>query len=118
MIQIINLTDAADQINNIQMPDGSTGILEIIYLPTIQRWIYNFTHPSFPNGMIQGQGLCAYPNLLRQFKNIIDFGLACQTTTGTDPVNSFDFLDGNASLYILDAQDVISAEQTFFGLLT
>ena len=115
MIQLQNLTNAPDQLVTLTMPDGSSGSLEIIYLGAPQRWIYNLTHPSLPAGAINGANICAHPNLLRQFKNIIDFGLACVTTTGLDPVNLTDFTTGIASLYILDASDVQTVESTIFA---
>ncbi len=114
MILLQNLTDSADQIVNIQMPDGSIGTLELIFLASIQRWIYNFTHPKFTNGMIQGQMLCQHPNILRNFKNIINFGMSIISSTGNDPVGIEDFVNGNISIYILDASDVQYLETSIF----
>jgi hypothetical protein len=118
VVLIDNLTDAADQQTDLLMPDGSTGTLELIYLGTAQRWIFNFTHPSFPGGALNGQNLCQHPNILRQWKNILPFGLACFSADGNDPVSVEDFASGNTSLFLLDAADVDAVEQSFFGAQT
>ncbi len=115
MVLIDNLSDAADQITALQLPDGSTATLELIYLGTIQRWIYNITHPDFPAGALNGQMLCRHPNILRQFKNLIPFGLAVVSANGNEPVNIEDFANGSTLLYLLDAADVAAVEVAFFG---
>ena len=116
MVQINNLSDAADQVTNLAMPDGSNGVLELIYRGATQRWTFNFTHSQFPNGALIGQMLCVHPNILRNFKNVINFGMACVSADGQDPVSIEDFVDGRISLYILSAADVLTVESTFFGI--
>lgn len=115
MVLIDNLSDAADQETGLQLSDGSVGSLELIYQPTTSRWIFNFTHPAFEGGALNGQMLCVHPNILRQFKNNIPFGLAVVSATGNDPVNVTDFADGSVKLYLLDAADVAAVEEAFFG---
>ena len=115
MNRIDNLSGNAFQQSFLQMPDGSTGQLNLYYRAAVSRWFFDFIHPQFPNGSLLGAGLCAHPNLLRQFKNILTFGFACTTTNGVDPVSIDDFTDGNASLYILDSADVQSVETSFFA---
>ena len=115
MVSIDNLSDAADQTTTLQIYDGTNGQLELIYMGSTQRWIFNFTHPDFPDGSINGQMLCVHPNILRQFKNFLSFGMSCVSNDGTDPVNIEDFANGKITLYILNATEVQTVEQTFFG---
>ena len=114
MIQIQNLTDSSDQITAIQLQDGSTATLELIYLGAVQRWVFNLTHPDFPNGALQGQMLCQHPNILRQFRNVLDFGMACVSSNGNDPVQIEDFANGNITIFMLDSADVTFVEQNVF----
>jgi hypothetical protein len=118
MVQIDNLTDAADQVSTLQMPDGSVGTLELIFLASCSLWMFNFTHPQFPNGADNGQMLCQHPNILRNFKNVLDFGMACESVNGNNPVSVEDFANGNITLYILDASDVAAVEADIFGINT
>jgi hypothetical protein len=89
-----------------------------MYRGASQRWVFNFTHPQFPNGAIQGQMLCVHPNILRNFKNVLDFGMAVVSTNGEDPVSIEDFANGRVSLYILDAVDVAAVESAIYGITT
>lgn len=115
MVQITSISDAADQLIALQMPDGSAGTLELIYLASCMRWMFNFTHPQFTSGALNGAGLCVSPNLLRQYMNILTFGMACSTTSGLDPVLNTDFALGNANLYILSQADVAGVESTVYA---
>ena len=99
----------------LQMPDGSTGTLELNYRGAIQRWTFNFTHAQFPDGALNGQMLCVHPNILRNFKNLLSFGFAIVSATGNDPVSISDFANGSVLLYLLDAADVAEVETTIFG---
>ena len=115
MVLIDNLSDAADMQTALQLPDGSTATLELIFLGAVNRWVFNIAHPDFPAGAYNGQMLCVHPNILRQFKNLLPFGIAVVSATGNDPVNIEDFANGSIMLYLLDAADVLAVEQTFFG---
>jgi hypothetical protein len=117
MILLDNLSNNAFQQSFIQMPDGTTGQLNLYYRAAVSRWFFDFIHPQFPNGSLLGAGLCVHPNILRQFKNIINFGMACVTNSGVDPVSIDDFINGNASIYILNSSDVQSVETGYFGVL-
>ncbi len=48
--------------------------------------------------------------MLRQFRNIIPFGLACVIADGFEPVYQDDFTSGRASLYLLNEADVAEVE--------
>ena len=112
---VSQLADNAFQTMTIQMPDGSTGTLNLYYLASTPRWFFDFLHPALPDGGIQGNGLVTFPNLLRPWQNIVPFGLACVTLDGQDPVSSEDFIDGYATLYILDATGVLTVEAQIFN---
>lgn len=114
MVLIDNLSNAAVQETALQMPDGSTGVLALTYRGAIQRWTFDFTHTQFPAGAATGQMLTVHPNILRQWKNLLSFGLAVVSTTGTDAVSIDDFVNGAVLLYLLDAADVAAIEESFF----
>ena len=109
---INNLTNFADQTTTLQLPDGSSATMELIYNGTTERWIMNLTYGTFA---AYGIGVCCYPNLLRQWMNIIPFGIACTTPDQTDPIAVNDFFTGRVSLYILTQTDIASIESTVFG---
>ncbi len=112
MTAIDNLTDQSDQLTQVILPDGSVLQIELLFMAAIERWILNVSHPLL---VTQGITLADFPNLLRSWRNLVPFGVACQTVSGQDPVNVEDFVNGNAALYALDAADVQAVEQTVFG---
>lgn len=113
MQQIDSLTADPNQIWTMALADGTLVQFQIIYRSTVQRWFFNFSHPlKSANGI----ALSMYPNLLRPWKKIVPFGLACMTTDGYDPIYVNDFVSGRAALYFLEnAQEVLDVEQSIFG---
>lgn len=115
MRAINQLTDGAFQTTTLQMPDGSTGTLNLYFRASTPRWFFDFLHPALPDGGPKGNGLVTFPNLLRPWQNIVPFGFACVTLNGQDPVSTQDFIDGSATLYILDKTDVLTVEAQVFN---
>lgn len=111
MLYINNLT--ADAFQNLTLT-GIPGIqvsLNLSYRPRVQQWYADVGYGSFA---LQGLAVVCSPNLLRQWKNVLPFGLACLRTDGLDPYTINDFADGIANLFFLDSADVIAIEQTLF----
>lgn len=98
-----NLNDAADQLMHVPLADGSIAQFEFIYRPAAQRWSLNVTHPSLT---IRGLNITQGPNILRQWRNVVSFGLAVISVTGLDPIQVGDFLNGNVLVYVMSAAEV------------
>lgn len=112
MQRITNLSNEADQVSKVVLADGSVVTFEFFYLPAIERWAFSLSHTAITLGR---SILCAGPNILREFKNIIPFGLGCYTTDGADPFYIEDFASGRVTLFVLDASEVEFFEQAVFG---
>jgi hypothetical protein len=98
-MQLLNvLTDDADQKVSVSLPDGSLMQLEFIYRPGIQRWTVDINYGTF---QLVGFILACGPNILRQWRNLLPYGMAVQSTDLIDPVLISDFLNGRISVYIL-----------------
>ncbi len=111
---INNLTNFADQVTTLQLPDGSEAALELIYNGATERWTMNVTYAP-ANFAVNGVGLCCSPNMLRQWQNILPFGIACVTADQTDPVDVNDFYTGRVALYLLTQADIASINMTIYG---
>jgi hypothetical protein len=112
MQQITNLSDEADQLTKVVLADGSVVTFELTYISAIERWAFSVVHTTLT---LNGSILCAGPNVLRDFRNIIPFGLGCYSTDGADPFYIEDFLSGRITLYVLDASEVAFFESAVFG---
>ena len=120
MVQITNLTDAADQTTSVILADGSALEINLNFRPTTKRWTMDFSYGTF---IKKAMGLSVHPNLLRRYRNIIPFGIAIVSTDQCDPFKIDDFASGRAKLFILDntlvtgpGSDLDLVEQEFFSV--
>jgi hypothetical protein len=113
MIQIDNLSDDADQTTEVVLDDGSVVQFEFNFLPAVQLWMMNVTYGSF---QANGITLVSHPNILREFRNNIPFGLALTSADGFDPLDISDFISGRIVLYVLTQSDVADLEASTFGV--
>lgn len=112
-MRLINsLSDAADQLVTISLDDGSTVQMEFFYRAGAQRWFMDIVHSSIT---LRGYGLTQGPNILRQWRNIIPFGIAVQSVDLIDPIQADDFQTGRVSIYVLNAAEVQTIEQIVFA---
>lgn len=107
MQQLNNLSDDARQQVVFPLSDGTSISFVFTYRPGIQRWSMDLDHPNLE---LHGYNLSLGPNILRPWKNVISFGIAILGTSGLDPINSTDFLDGTCTVNILSAAEVQQVE--------
>lgn len=108
MQQLNNLSNDADQKMTFVLPDASLLQLEFIYRASIQRWALNVSHPLLT---LNGYNICLGPNILRQWRKLISFGIAVTSTTGLDPIQPTDLQDGTVSVFILSEAEVAQVEE-------
>lgn len=116
---VTGLTDQSPQVQPIVLPDGSTLTAVLTFRPqqgTIQGgWFADYSWDGqSPPWQLNGTCLVTSPNVLRQYKNQLPFGLTVSTTDNQDPQDQEDFVDGYCTLVLLDADDVIAIEATYF----
>lgn len=106
------LTDDARQETTLTGIPGLRITLTMRYLPTQQRWMMDVVWGDFE---LRGAMMTASPNMLRNFKNILPFGLACVSNDGLDPYFINDFASGRCKLYLLNADELESIETAVFS---
>lgn len=112
MDSLDNLTNDPNQIAKFVLADGSTVIMNMVYNPAVQRWVMNVLRGTFEVNSIN---ISIHPNFMREWRNIIPFGIGCTTTDGADPVYLDDFANGRAVIHMLNALDVAAVEATYLG---
>jgi hypothetical protein len=112
MQQISSISDLPNQQANIQLPDGSLANFTFYLKPRIQRWLFDLAHPVLN---LTGRVLTTHPNILRQWKNVINFGLAVIASDGADPFYIEDFLTGRITLYVLNSSEIVQIEEQVYG---
>lgn len=108
---IQGITSKPKQLLALALPDGTRATLSLEYRPNQAAWFYSITYGKL---IANGRQLVASPNILRAFKNVLPFGIACIGAGNIDPVNIEDFVNGNAALYLLSAQDLTDQEANVF----
>lgn len=117
MVTIDNISDDSSQKISISLDDGTVVVLTLNYRPAIQRWTVDVVRTDSSEFEVNGLMICVHPNLLRQWRNLIPFGLACTTIDGVDPIDINDFVSGRATLYILGSDNVTAIESAIMGAL-
>lgn len=109
MLLVPQVTDDPLQKQTLVLPDGSQIVLTLQYITSQIGWfIQSITYKNFT---LQGLRITNSPNILRQFKNQIPFGLACYTANNREPTQQQDFLSGNSNLYVLTHAEVTQWEE-------
>lgn len=113
MFTIQNITSDAKQTQNVVLPDGTIMGLSLYYSAQQQCWtITELTYGTFT---LQGLQITNQPNMLRQWKNLLPFGLACFSTQNREPTQQQDFVSQEAQLFVLTSAEVQEYEQYLQG---
>lgn len=108
------ITNQPQQEATILIADGTKVTLRLEYRPQQRGWFYDLDWTTFS---LYGQRLVASPNILRQYRKLIPFGLAVATAGQVEPIGLEDFNSGKITLYLLNADDVLAIEAySFHGL--
>lgn len=108
MLVVQNITKNYRQKQILTLPDGTTISFSIRFSPMQFSWfIENLIYGRF---QLNGIRICNSPNLLRQFKNQIPFGLACFSVDTREPQLLEDFFSEHSTMYILTAAEVAQYE--------
>ncbi len=107
MKQITSITNDANQILSMVLDDGSKVNMSLNYWPNQSGWFYSLNYGQFS---VSNRRMVNSPNMLRQFRSIIPFGLCCTIIDGYELIYQDDFTSGRASLYVLNSEDLISTE--------
>ncbi len=111
MLYINKITaNASQQITLTGIP-SVTITMHLRFLPRVQQWVADFDDGTI---QIYGVSVMCSINLLRQWKNVIPYGISCIRADGLDPYQVTDFADQLANLYLLDAADVATIEAEWF----
>jgi hypothetical protein len=107
------LTADPNQSLTIVLDDGTKVDMTLTFKENQQGWFYSLTYGV--NFSVNNRRLVNGPNIIRQFRNIVPFGLACLATDGHEPIYIDDFTSGRVSVYILNQIGKDAAEEVIAG---
>ena len=111
MIEITDIDDNYYQQFQYVVTGYDTAFFSLYFKPRQFTWFYDL---KFANFEVLGERLAVSPNLLRQFKNRIPFGVAIFGPELVDPYSVDAFLKG-WKFYILTQTEVSEVEADFYG---
>lgn len=115
MYLIQQITSDPFQRQTLILPDGSSLLMLIYFRPLQFGWFIN--EIVYKNFTLNGLRITVQPNMLRQFKNKIPFGLGCYANhSSREPTQQQDFSSGAFSLYLLSAAEVTAYENALTGV--
>ena len=108
---VTGLTAEPKQRIRIALEDRSKIDLHLEYVPQQLGWFYSLTHGDFA---LDGARLVSSPNILRQYRGILPFGLAVIAKEQGEPLRQSDLADGTVSIHLLEGADLPAVETTIF----
>lgn len=111
MIYINSIQDNPKQSLSLVIDGFARANLVLEFKPNQYAWFYSLTWNNFATSQ---ELLSNSPNILRQYKNILPFGLLLDTIGGQDPLTQDAFVT-TSNLYLLSADEVILVESTLYG---
>lgn len=112
MKQLDRINDQAYQRFFLTGNPGQRITMTLRFLASQSLWVMDL---SLNTVSVNGLQVINSPNLLRQFRNTLPFGISCQTKDGYDPYYVNDFSTKRAALFLLTQAEV---EQIEAGLFT
>jgi len=107
MKKIQGIVPTGSQILRLNSIDGTIK-LTLKYRPAIQMW---FMDIAYNNININGIRICQNLNLIRQWKNILDFGILVRGSL--EPMFIDDFSSGKAEILLLNTDEVQTIEDFY-----
>ena len=112
MKQITEITNDYNQKLDITTEDNQSFELKLSYSDQQQGWFYSIT---FGDIIIDGSRIVTSPNILKNYQNILPFGIAIATDDLSEPVFLDDFSTQRASFFLLTAEEVQGVETDFYN---
>lgn len=114
MLWLNSFSDAAFQNATLIGEDGSVIDFTLYFAPRQNSWFFNISCAA-QDFTANGIRLCNSPNLLRQWRNNLTFGLAVVSEDSFDPNNIEDLLSNRIQIFLLNAADVQTVEQDIYS---
>ncbi|AFC22581.1 hypothetical protein phi1422_0061 [Bdellovibrio phage phi1422] len=113
MFKVQKITSYPLQKKTLNLPDGSQVRITLAFIPMQLCWVIKeLTYKDFTlNSYTVVTGL----NILRQFRNIIPFGIAVKCKENRDPVFVEDFQSEKAEMFLLSKEECQQVEDFLSG---
>lgn len=112
MYQVNQITSDPLQDQRLTLPDGSVIQMQLYFNPQQLCWVMSLVYQGF---ILNSTQVTNSPNMLRQYQNIIPFGLACFSDSDREPSQQADFESGASKLFVLTKAEVMEYSEFLSG---
>lgn len=109
---ITTLTDYPNQRHTLVLDNGESADFHLYFSEREMSWYYDITYKETT---INGSKVVLTPNSLRQFKNIMPFGIMFWTDGYVEPFKVDDFSTGRIKMGILSEEEVQQVEEDVYN---
>jgi hypothetical protein len=115
MYQVQQLTSDPSQQQNLILADGTILSMSLYFSQQQAGWFCSLSYGS--SFVLNGFRIVVSPNILRQWQNVVPFGLSCFSPSGVgrEPSQQQDFSSGAFQLTILTEEEVVEYETFLQG---
>lgn len=112
MKQITALTAIPKQSVKMQVENGGIVEISFTYRENQRAWFFDIEYNDFVCKTTQ---LTNCPNIIRQFQNILPFGIGCYVNDGGEPWFLNDFETERVKVFLLNEEEVNYIGQQIYG---
>ena len=112
---ITSITSSPNQFHELVLDDNKSAKFTLRYYPRMFSWFFDI---EYEDVVINNVKVVLHPNILRQFKSKLPFGLSVYVENGSpvEPFQITDFQTGRVYLAILNSDEVQQVESEFFNV--
>ncbi len=115
-MKLIPIADKHLQRLQIPLPEGEILTLVLEYAPLTKKWLVDIKYPGFS---LLGQRVCNSVNLLKDFSQLIPFGIRIAGKSdkrgAAEPFLINDFKSGRIQFYILNKEEVETITEEIYS---
>lgn len=110
---ITTLTQYPNQLHTLVLEDNNTAEMKLFYCARMQSWFINL---NYEDVTINGIKLVLHPNILRQFRRYLPFGLSIYTEGDlVEPFEIEAFSSGRVKIGILNSDEIKEIETDIYN---
>jgi hypothetical protein len=106
-----SLTQYPNQIHTIPLANNETALIRLYYNARMQCWYFDLEYKEITINCIK---VTIHPNILRQFRNILPFGICFLSDGYIEPFEIEAFSHGRVSMGILSEEEVTQVESEIY----
>ena len=103
---LVEITSNPHQTYNLKTDEGDNITITLRYCPSQQMWMLNTSYKSL--WTLNGIKVVDDINILKQYENIIPYGISCISDDFIDPFLVTDFSTQRCKLFLLNSADILA----------